>query len=112
MKDGTPVAVDGPHTHHIGRPTPVYGTRHMGACPRGAQPLRAHAETKVFFFFFEGLLKLRLAVANSDLENCTGDLFFCELELEQYIEFGVRRPAACVPCIVTPVYVPSFFMTR
>lgn len=55
------------------------------------------------------MLKLRLAVANSDLENCTGDLFLCELELEQYIEFGVRRPAACVPCMVMPVKVPSFF---
>ncbi|XP_037420023.1 uncharacterized protein LOC119284941 [Triticum dicoccoides] len=46
MLDGTPVAVDGLHTHHIGRPTPVYGTRHMGACPCGARPLQAHAETK------------------------------------------------------------------
>lgn len=90
MLDGTPVAVDGLHTHHIGRPTPVYGTRHMGACPRGARHYRL-------------MLKLRLAVAYSDLENCTGDLFFGELELEQYIDFGVRRPAACVPCMVMPV---------
>ncbi|XBI70573.1 hypothetical protein VPH35_065025 [Triticum aestivum] len=49
MLDGTPVAVDGLHTHHIGRPTPVYGTRHMGACPCGARPLQAHAETKFLF---------------------------------------------------------------